>query len=320
MPLVQYPDSSSEDDSKGITVEELSQLSSATPTSALKRKRIELDQSSSELPPLPASFYDLYSTNARTSTRDDPSLHGGRKRAVPHVEGNWATHVYLEWHPSQTESTALHTIISLVQSRTEPSAGASPSPQIHPLFLSSLGVPLPLHISISRPLILRAPQRDPFLATLSTYLRKSAVRPFEIVFTTLKWVPNFERTRWFLVLGIARPTNDELNRLLQACNQAAEVFGLPRLYTGDGDTRHEKQNSQPQDLSSSFHISIAWTLAEPLPETHALLTSDPVARFVDTDVRKLEVGFEAVKVKIGNVVSTVGLGLRPKSEIGGILG
>lgn len=212
------------------------------------------------------------------------------------------------------------------------------------------------------------------------------------------------------MLGIARPTNDELNRLLQACNQAAEVFGLPRLYTGDGgcdgdrdddgdddwdgdwdgdwdedkggdkdgapfqarktslektnlsifppakspgkkkrnnvklpqnttqmyptptastkphnrrrdsDTRHEKQNSQPQDLSSSFHISIAWTLAEPLPETHALLTSDPVARFVDTDVRKLEVGFEAVKVKIGNVVSTVGLGLRPKSEIGGILG
>ena len=27
---------------------------------------------------------------------DDPSLHNGRIRAVPHVEGQWSTHVYLD--------------------------------------------------------------------------------------------------------------------------------------------------------------------------------------------------------------------------------
>jgi hypothetical protein len=99
MSLVLYPDSESDDDDDD---DKAAQASSAGVKTPAKRKRSDAGRhASSELPPLPAAFHDLYSTNARTSTSDDPSLHGGRKRAVPHIEGNWPSHLYLEcMHPS----------------------------------------------------------------------------------------------------------------------------------------------------------------------------------------------------------------------------
>ena len=99
MSLVDYPDSAPDDDDKSLDVD--AQAAQAAAKSTSKRKHSE---SSNALPPLPSAFHDLYATNARVSTSDNPSLHGGRKRAVPHVEGKWPSHVYLECKDTRTNS------------------------------------------------------------------------------------------------------------------------------------------------------------------------------------------------------------------------
>jgi hypothetical protein len=93
MALVDY--SSSDADEEEVEDAKKRNSSELTaPSMTLKRKRES--ESASVLPPLPSKFHDLYASTSRLSTRDDPSLHGGRKRVIPHIEGNWPTHLYIE--------------------------------------------------------------------------------------------------------------------------------------------------------------------------------------------------------------------------------
>ena len=90
MPLVDYSNSeSSEDEGQRQATQRLLEQS-------VDKNRHSTGAERLKLPPLPSGFHDLYASQVRTSTRDDPSLHGGRTRQSPHVEGNWNTHVYIE--------------------------------------------------------------------------------------------------------------------------------------------------------------------------------------------------------------------------------
>jgi U6 snRNA phosphodiesterase len=85
---------------------------------------------------------------------DNPALHQGRIRSSPHVDGQFATHIYvcLSLHPSSRMFSLLDQILECAQTVV---------PTLHPMWPSGHSTSKrELHISLSRCLFLRAYQRE----------------------------------------------------------------------------------------------------------------------------------------------------------------
>ncbi|KAK4987261.1 poly(U)-specific 3'-to-5' RNA exonuclease [Elasticomyces elasticus] len=307
----------------------------------LKKRKTSNATTINALPPLPSTFHDLYSSTARVSTSDDPSLHGGRRRVVPHVEGNWPTHVYFEWHPSQTEHKLLSSLLSTVQAQAEASdphvtGHPAATQKVHSLLQSELGVPSPLHVSLSRPLVFRTETKDTFLERVTAAIARADVRPFAVNPTELVWHGNEDMTRWFLVLRVAKPDGDDMRKLLEACNKVVVGMGQPALYaeenaaerkakttTQERTRPREAENAGNPKAADAFHISIAWSLhPPPPPSTDSEAGVTPLGEVTETamnEVRKLRISFSEVKLKIGRDVRVLPLNAK-KAEGRSILG
>lgn len=88
-------------------------------------------------------------------------------------------------------------------------AAHSPSPknkcEIHSLLETPLGVPLPLHISLSAPLVLRTETKDAYLDALTNALKplaKSIKSGITVTPDNLSWHLNEDGSRGFLVLRV----------------------------------------------------------------------------------------------------------------------
>ena len=181
--------------------------------------------------------------------------------------------------------------------------------QIHSLLRSELGAQLPLHISLSAPLVLKADQKSEFEEFVQGKIVESGVGRVEAFVQRLRWERNYDGTRWFLVLAVDAPANDELNRLLHACNESASEFSLPLLYAKNSD-KPTDSSLEEQKISKTvtrgrsdvFHISIAWQLSEPGAKKRAVLDHPNVA-----ELGKRSLQFEVVKLKMGNVVKDIPL-------------
>lgn len=74
--------------------------------------------------------------------------------------------------PSKDDLVILNEIVSLAGTREE-----SDDMSMHSLLYSDLGAQSPLHISLSRPVVLRTEQRQSFTEALETGIRDSNIRP-----------------------------------------------------------------------------------------------------------------------------------------------
>ncbi|KAK7962363.1 U6 snRNA phosphodiesterase Usb1 [Apiospora aurea] len=294
---------------------------------------------SSPYPPLPSTFHDLYASTVRVSTRDDPTLHQGRKRQNPHVAGHWPSHLYTEWHPTTTgTSPEYETLTGLLDELSSSASAVAPDLDLKTFLTSDLGAPLPLHISLSRPLSLTTGNKDDFLDAVRAALARGPEIPaFSLRPTGLEWHRTAESARSFLVLrvesvttpttttreadaeeGAAKRKNRELTQLLRRCNGVVQSFGQPALYAfaGGGDDG----SKSTMDVGDAFHISVAWSFEPPTPElvniTRQVFESGKTSSYRDA-MQGMHIRVDGVKAKIGNAVTHIAL---PEAGTKGLLG
>jgi hypothetical protein len=199
-------------------------------------------------------------------------------------------------------------------------------PSVHSLLKNDLGVDLPLHVSLSRPLTLKTAHKDDFLNQLKSATTQTSVSAFSAHPVDLIWHPNEDHTRWFLVLRLKRFPGDELQRLLKSCNQLAGKFGQPLLYqsvessaaAGTMRGRSGKAGVE-QPTHGSFHISIAWSLQAQGSQSGSGGDWEElrVSEAVRERLQAVVMDFEELKVRIGQDVTSIPLRPRRGSLLNG---
>lgn len=176
---------------------------------------------------------------------------------------------------------------------------------------NDLGVALPLHISLSRPLALKTEQKDAFLSRVQKGVEESSVTAFHVVPKDVAWHSNEKSTRSFMVMRLQRSKDQEMMRLLEVCNGIANDFEQPLLYAGKDERGGVQSNAQTGD---KFHISLAWSLRSPDEgaggaKGYSRMQSDDagVPYQLLGRLSDLNIAFTEVKVRIGQDVYTVPL-------------
>ncbi|KAI0088559.1 hypothetical protein BDY19DRAFT_985452 [Irpex rosettiformis] len=207
-----------------------------------EEKRHSAPPSKKRVVTIPRRLPALVSTLELPCPKDRPELHQGRIRNTPHVEGQYTAYVYVPLKLVATGS--LHSLLHKVLKRARDLV-----PIIHTIGVSidpDKRTQLPsdeeLHISLTRPIHLRAHQREEFITAIRSIAK--AHTPFQASFATFSELTNDERTRTFLTAEIGAG-HMELKTLCDATTLVLRKYRQKEFY------------SEPR-----FHASIAWALLQ----------------------------------------------------------
>lgn len=184
-------------------------------------KKIKLESEEDDLS-LPNSIQSMFQRQSKW--KDNPNEHDNRVRSFPHVEGNWATHVFIEVEWNSNFFDFVNRVLDLVK----------PVP-FHAL--------PEFHISLSRTVAIRHHWIEPLVDSLRIHLKTIKASLSDL--STVKLFTNDEKTRTFLCLEISEEDTDVLKGYVEAVDKSFAEFKLQKYYE-----------------NPSFHISIGWCLGD----------------------------------------------------------
>ncbi|KAK6262079.1 hypothetical protein QUC31_007895 [Theobroma cacao] len=231
-----YGEASSDSDSEA----------SSPPTLSTKSKTQTEQTLSSPLPPPPLSLLDP--PNALGSLDYLQTGQPSRVRSFPHVEGNYALHVYIPVYIPSTSKKEIGKFLKRV---------ATFVPGLH---VVDIDVPLNIlckeedkleqvalgrefHISLGRTVPIRVHQIDSIVTILRQKLQFQ--KRYWIDFNKWEVFVNDDHTRSFLSLEVIRGGLAEITKQIEGVNEVYKLHNLPEFY----------KDPRP-------HISLAWALGD----------------------------------------------------------
>lgn len=180
-----------------------------------------------KLLPLPSSIGNMFA-GSDSRTLSDTSKHQGRKRNFEHVEGNWATFVYIPLIEDDFMKSLYEQLCEFINSMKT-------KDPIHLLPLREC------HLSLSRTVTVRHYWIDDMFSMLKDVFKMK--RTFCFTFNDLVVYTNDNRTRTFVSLRVE--TSGDLLNSISIVDKVFKEYGLETYYT-----------------NPSFHVSVAWCLGD----------------------------------------------------------
>lgn len=169
--------------------------------------------------------------------------HKGKVRSFSHVDGNYATHVYLEVN-LLAEAWPIRSVLRdvITEARKDLPALQTGTDVLPPHSHGIADLPAVYHVSLSRVLPIRYSDIQSLVATLQECLARTA--RFEITLAGLEAFTNDNRERTFLALSVGKG-RQQVCKAISRVNKAFLQHGLQQFYT----------DARP-------HASIAWMLGD----------------------------------------------------------
>ncbi|XP_075979095.1 U6 snRNA phosphodiesterase 1 [Anticarsia gemmatalis] len=196
--------------------------------------------------------------------QDDPQLHDGRIRSFPHVRGNWATFVFIQY----LESDALHDLLDKLQEKILS-------------VVESCQKCNDFHISLSMTVVLKYHLISSFRTSLQSSFNN--IKSFDLGFAAVKVYCNEENSRTFISLDVDPFTHKFLKVISKKVDQAFEEYQLPTFYE-----------------DPSFHMSVLWVKGNKKTELNNIIESLNEILFQETENSLKNIFVETISCKVGN--------------------
>lgn len=236
---------------------------------------------------LPSAHELLGERTSNASPQSLEDVHQGRLRSFPHVEGNYATLIFITVPVVPSSRAPLEKLLNAVREKLpelKPMlATHRKQPTTHGAVSTAVSMSMAqseYHLSVSRPAPVRLGQIDMIQAALKRNMRR--LEPFEVTIGDgIEVFVNDDRTRTFLALraggqhvggresdrgcpfDVMTSASNPLLRVIESTSNVLVCHGLERYY----------DDARP-------HVSIAWLLGDRSEELRAVLRCSSIASCV----------------------------------------